>query len=335
MVTNSGLLPAFSSGDLNKFLAATLQKDLTGWTSKGTLLRSYGTIINLNHKKHTSRYSKYYGVVIDADGPLEVDAEKHLLDAFQDGDFIELIGYPIINIFKGSVNIRLELVDARLADNTKQQAHQRNNQAQLQQLFSLKKTRNPFPISTHISIDLIHSAATSAWVDQDFYQALGEQMSHCKIQALPIRITSAQAIVAAINQSKADVLVIIRGGGPDIDFTVFNDQRVLEALANKQSYRVIGIGHSANSTLLDLIADYTAAVPAEAGRHIRDQLEKLLRLVNHTTSTSNLNTRQTPLYTEPTPIAEKNHSPRSEKAGFSTLFLYLIIAILIAIILFW
>lgn len=339
MVTNDGLLPVLSSGDLYKFLSEALQKDLTGWAAKGMLLRSYGTIINLNNKKTSSHYNKYYGVIVDADGHLEINAEKHLLHAFQDGDFIELIGYPTINVFKGTVSIRLELLDARLAHST-QQPQRRNNQAQLQQLHALKRTRNAFPLSTKISLDLIHSAASSALVDKDFYQALDNQKYRCQIQAIPIRITLAEAIVSAIEQSQADILVIIRGGGPDLDFAVFNDQRVLKALSEKKSYRVIGIGHSANTTLLDFVADYTASVPAEAGRHIKEQLQNVEHLIKKYEATLEQSNKkiQSLSYHINNMKNQTQHSmskdQKSEAHKTNNLFLYVVIAILIVILLF-
>lgn len=49
---------------------------------------------------------------------------------------------------------------------------------------------------------------------------------------------------------------------------------MIEALAAHGAYRVLGIGHTGDRTVADLIVEYAAAVPAEAGRHIAEQRAK-------------------------------------------------------------
>lgn len=48
----------------------------------------------------------------------------------------------------------------------------------------------------------------------------------------------------------------------------FDDKNVAAALAQKRVYRVLGIGHSVTSSLLDLVPEFTAAVPSDAGAHV-------------------------------------------------------------------
>jgi exonuclease VII large subunit len=47
---------------------------------------------------------------------------------------------------------------------------------------------------------------------------------------------------------------------------------MLRAWSEKRAYRVGGIGHSGNSTALDLLSDFAATTPAAAGTHIADAL---------------------------------------------------------------
>src|SRR3974390_862385 len=69
-------------------------------------------------------------------------------------------------------------------------------------------------------------------------------------------------------------LAIVRGGGDPEWFAAFNDVRVVEALAAHRGYRVLGLGHTGDKTVADLIVEHAAAVPAEAGRHIAEQRAK-------------------------------------------------------------
>lgn len=282
MSKKQDLIPTMSSGDIGRLMTEIAQRELKGWSDKGLLIRAYGVLTNLSAQRkfaESRNWQRVFGVILDADGPLTVNASKELFEPFEDGDMIEIVGYPIINVFRGAISVQLEVQGARHAESDGDQDKRRVVQSNLAALQSLKPSRNTFPLLPTVSVDVIHSSASSAQVDEDFYNGLGEQAGRCKINAVPIRITSAKEIAAAIQASEAKLLVIIRGGGPDADFAVFNDAEVLSALAEKKSYRVMGIGHSGNTTMVDLIADFSARVPAEAGAHIRDHLRHVDDLV--------------------------------------------------------
>ena len=59
-----------------------------------------------------------------------------------------------------------------------------------------------------------------------------------------------------------------RGGGSDEQFSVFENPELLRAWSEKRAYRIAGIGHSGNSTALDLLSDFAATTPAAACTHI-------------------------------------------------------------------
>ncbi len=87
------------------------------------------------------------------------------------------------------------------------------------------------------------------------------------------------AIATAIRDAAADVVVIIRGGGSSQDFEVFDDVRVIVALAEQRAHRVVGLGHSGNTSLLELVADVTANTPAQAGTYIRERVQHRQRML--------------------------------------------------------
>lgn len=273
-------LPTLTSGELDTLLKEILQRELKEWKEEGLIIRCVGTLENLKAKRdaENGRWSKLFGVMLNASGTLYINAQKDLLSDFEDGDYVEVIGYPAINVYQGRVSVQFEVLEAKFAEGSEEQAQRRSSQASIARLSSLKPVRNPFPLRTSASLDLIYSRASDAQVDADFKNGLGEQAERCIIKAIPVRITSVAEIAQAIQESTADILAIIRGGGPESDFQVFNDDLVLRALSEKSSYRVVGIGHSANTTLVDLIADYSATTPAEAGIHIRDQFRQVASL---------------------------------------------------------
>ena len=67
-------------------------------------------------------------------------------------------------------------------------------------------------------------------------------------------------IIRAINffNSQSDlpeIIVIIRGGGSADDLAVFNDERLVRAVANSRIPIITGIGHEIDENLCDLAAD--------------------------------------------------------------------------------
>jgi exodeoxyribonuclease VII large subunit len=65
-----------------------------------------------------------------------------------------------------------------------------------------------------------------------------------------------------------DVIVIARGGGSLEDLLAFSDESLVRAAAAIITPLVSAIGHELDSPLLDLVADYRASTPTDAGRHV-------------------------------------------------------------------
>ena len=77
-----------------------------------------------------------------------------------------------------------------------------------------------------------------------------------------------------------DVIVVARGGGSLEDLLAFSDEALVRAAAAIVTPLVSAIGHELDSPLLDLVADYRASTPTDAGKHVvpdaaleRDRLE--------------------------------------------------------------
>jgi exodeoxyribonuclease VII large subunit len=65
-----------------------------------------------------------------------------------------------------------------------------------------------------------------------------------------------------------DVIVIARGGGSLEDLLAFSDESLVRAAAAIVTPLVSAIGHELDSPLLDLVADYRASTPTDAGKHV-------------------------------------------------------------------
>jgi exodeoxyribonuclease VII large subunit len=74
-------------------------------------------------------------------------------------------------------------------------------------------------------------------------------------QELPIRqvrvsMANPEDVAAAIRGVREEVMVLIGGGGDDTDFRVFETTPVIEALGKCPAFRLLGLGHSRNRTLM-------------------------------------------------------------------------------------
>ncbi len=67
---------------------------------------------------------------------------------------------------------------------------------------------------------------------------------------------------------EVDVIVITRGGGSFEDLLPFSDESLIRLAASCQTPIVSAIGHEKDAPLLDLVADYRASTPTDAGKRI-------------------------------------------------------------------
>jgi len=67
---------------------------------------------------------------------------------------------------------------------------------------------------------------------------------------------------------EVDVIVVARGGGSLEDLLPFSDEKLVRAAAACRTALVSAIGHEKDSPLLDLVADYRASTPTDAGKRI-------------------------------------------------------------------
>jgi exodeoxyribonuclease VII large subunit len=90
---------------------------------------------------------------------------------------------------------------------------------------------------------------------------------------------AAPEIVRALDRASrasVDLVVLARGGGSYEDLFVFNDERVVRALARCAHPTVSAIGHEADAPLTDFVADRRAATPSTAAQTILPRRVDLL-----------------------------------------------------------
>ena len=80
---------------------------------------------------------------------------------------------------------------------------------------------------------------------------------------------------------EVDVIIITRGGGSFEDLLPFSDESLLRLVSDCKTPIISAIGHEKDSPLLDLVADWRASTPTDAGKRVvPDMQEELSRISN-------------------------------------------------------
>jgi exodeoxyribonuclease VII large subunit len=96
----------------------------------------------------------------------------------------------------------------------------------------------------------------------------------------PVQGDVGPQIAAALARAYAaapDLVVLARGGGSFEDLFVFNDERVVRAIASAPVPVVTAIGHESNTSLADFAASRTAPTPSTAAQTLLPPRDELLR----------------------------------------------------------
>lgn len=266
-------LPVVSIATVGQYINSALQAAVSNTLSNGSMLRVVGTIGEIRK----SSYNTIYGVrLIDNSAMVLIDIPRSLVVSknLRGGECVMVTGTIGARMNQqGNIDARIAVSDIVVRGNHVNETNA-NDRATITGLKQLGMHRYPFPATSRPSISLISSRSSNAQVDNDFLMELGIIAQDLQISRQSINMQSADEIASAINRAEGEIIVLIRGGGDTDQFLVFENDKVVKALATKNAYRIVGLGHTGNSTILDLVADFSANTPTQAGGHIKDRIAR-------------------------------------------------------------
>jgi exodeoxyribonuclease VII large subunit len=151
-------------------------------------------------------------------------------------------------------------------------------------LFDLDRKR-PLPFLPNV-VGLICGRNSDA--GKDVVENAKRRWPGVKFEIREVAVANAAAVTevsAALLELDAnpevDVIIITRGGGSFEDLLPFSDESLLRLVSDCQTPIISAIGHEKDSPLLDLVADWRASTPTDAGKRVvPDMQEELSRISN-------------------------------------------------------
>jgi len=88
------------------------------------------------------------------------------------------------------------------------------------------------------------------------------------VQGLPAVDQIIRAIEYLNQYTDNQVIALIRGGGSKDDLAIFNDEKLVRAIAASRIPIITGIGHEIDESLADLAADFAASTPSNVAQFL-------------------------------------------------------------------
>lgn len=145
--------------------------------------------------------------------------------------------------------------------------------------------KRPLPWSPQ-HIGVISSVDAAGY--RDFIKIISSRMGGLTIDVISTQVQGAAAadqIIAAIKQfnemaNPPEVLAILRGGGSRDDLAVFDDEKLVRAVAASRIPTITGVGHEIDITLIDLVVDKRASTPSNAAELLVPDRRELITQTN-------------------------------------------------------
>ena len=107
------------------------------------------------------------------------------------------------------------------------------------------------------------------------------ELREVAVQGAAAVVEVSQALLDLDADPDVDVIIITRGGGSFEDLLPFSDESLVRLVADAVTPIVSAIGHEKDAPLLDLVADYRASTPTDAGKRVvPDVQEEMTKIRN-------------------------------------------------------
>lgn len=211
---------------------------------------------------------------------------KPVADSLREGSDVLCAGRLSVYPPRGTYQLIPELVQEQGMGDLHMQFEALKEKLKAEGLFS-RENKKPLPFCPQ-KVAVITAANGAAL--QDFLHVSEHYGLGGEIFVYPVHVQGdkakkeiASALARADSDARAEVLLLIRGGGSLEDLWPFNTEEVARAVFASGMPVVTGIGHEVDTSIADLVADVRAATPTHAVRNIWPERKALAQRTDELT----------------------------------------------------
>lgn len=221
---------------------------------------------------------------------LDLKDEKALLPCLAEGHMLEILGenpvgqkilaFGNLSLYEplGKYQFRISRVEKFGEGLLQKQLEDLIKKLKAEGLFD-RKYKKEIPVYPK-RICLVTSVGSDAY--HDFKKHTIDKFPIIQLYTADVRVQGPQSIpsllkiIPQVDREGYDVVVITRGGGSLEDLAAFSDEQVARAIFAMETPTIVAIGHEANESLAEWVADRRASTPTDAANILTAGYQNLL-----------------------------------------------------------
>lgn len=213
-----------------------------------------------------------------ADGSVFKDMAKDLT-----GQKILAFGFLSLYEARGQYQFKIQKVEAVGDGILQKQLEELIKKLKAEGLFDAEH-KQQIPVYPK-KVCVVTSNGSDAW--NDFKRHTVDKFPIIELTTVDVRVQGAKSvpqlleILPKVDKQGFDVIVITRGGGSLEDLAAFNDEQVARLIYGLKTPTIVAIGHEANESLAEWVADRRASTPTDAANIVTQGYNQVLERLNH------------------------------------------------------
>jgi exodeoxyribonuclease VII large subunit len=259
----------FTVSEVNYFARQTLEK-MFFWVEG-----------EISSCKKNPNWNFYYLDLKDEKSTLPCISEGYHIDALGDTPIGQrILAYGNLSIYEpfGKYQFKISRIEAAGEGLLQRQLEELIRKLKAEGLFDAKYKKEIPKYPKKICV--VTSEGSDAYNDfkkhtVDKFPLIELYTADIRVQG-PKSIPSILKVLPQVDSRGYDVVVITRGGGSIEDLAAFNDEQVARAIFKMKTPTIVAIGHEANESLAEWVADVRASTPTDAANVVTSGYNSLL-----------------------------------------------------------
>lgn len=220
--------------------------------------------------KKNPNWRFFYLDLKDDSALLPCVADGSVFDEYQGQDLVgqKILAYGFLSLYepRGQYQFKIRKVEAVGEGILQKKLEELIIKLKGEGLFD-SEHKQPIPIYPK-KVCVVTSQNSDAW--NDFKRHTVDKFPIIELITADVRVQGAKSIpqllkmLPKVDKQGFDVIVITRGGGSLEDLAAFNDEEVTRTIFKMTTPTIVAIGHEANESLAEWVADRRASTPTDA-----------------------------------------------------------------------